>query len=275
MSASPRDVAQSVAADFSHIPEVVAVALSGSLTSGKGDEYSDIDLIVYTQGSDPPIEARRKLIVERGARFEIDNHFWETEDGWIERDTGLTIDVVYRTKRFITDHLERVIVRHEASMGYSTAFWCNVVNSGILFDRNGWFAQLQNFARQPYPDPLRRAIIAKNYPILRDALSGYVGQIGKAVQRGDLVGVNHRIAAFLTSYFDIIFALNYVLHPGEKRMLSFAEQQCEIRPDRLRENVEGLLHAGGTGSEQVIAYANQLTDTLARLLRAEALIDDK
>lgn len=273
-SATPQiSVAHRIASEFGAIPEVIAVALPGSLTSGSADVYSDIDLVVYTRDGDPPIEARRPLIVARSTRAEIDNHFWETEDGWIERDTGFAVDVVYRSRAFITDQLERVIVHHQASTGYSTAFWYNVLNSTLLFDRTNWFLELQQFARQPYPEPLRRAIVAKNYLVLRDVLSGYVGQMRKAVFRTDLVSANHRVAAFLASYFDALFALNRVLHPGEKRLLQFAEAECEKLPEGWRENLESLLSAAGTGTEEVCARAGRLTDGLYQLLHKEGLTD--
>ncbi len=46
--------------------------------------------------------------------------------------------------------------------------------------------------------------------------ASYLDQIKLAVKRNDPISVNHRIAAFMASYFDIIFALNKVYHPGEK-----------------------------------------------------------
>jgi hypothetical protein len=273
-SATPQiSVAHRIASEFGAIPEVIAVALSGSLTSGSADVYSDIDLVVYARDSDPPPEARRALIIPRSTKAEIDNHFWETEDGWIERDSGFAVDVVYRSRAFITDQLERVIVHHQASTGYTTAFWYNVLNSTLLFDRTNWFHGLQEFAQQPYPEPLRRAIVAKNYPVLRDVLSGYVGQMRKAVFRNDLVSVNHRVAAFLASYFDTLFALNRVLHPGEKRLLQFTEATCEKLPEDWRENVEGLLSAAGAGTENVCPRADRLTDGLYQFLHRERLTD--
>ena len=73
--------------------------------------------------------------------------------------------------------------------------------------------------------------------------ASYLDQIKLAVKRNDPVSVNHRIAAFMASYFDIIFALNKVYHPGEKRMIKYAKKHCKILPDQFEENINKLFKA--------------------------------
>jgi hypothetical protein len=71
--------------------------------------------------------------------------------------------------------------------------------------------------------------------------ASYYEQIEKAVKRNDVVSINHRITAFLASYFDIIFAVNELLHPGEKRLIQYAKDNCNILPDNFEENIKKLL----------------------------------
>ena len=63
----------------------------------------------------------------------------------------------------------------------------------------------------------------------------------KAISRNDSVSINHRIAEFLASYFDIIFAVNELLHPGEKRLVQYAKDNCKILPYKFEENINKLL----------------------------------
>lgn len=56
---------------------------------------------------------------------------------------------MYRTPNWIEEQLDKVLVKHQASVGYSTCFWWNVLNSQILYDRDGWYKQLQQKANQP------------------------------------------------------------------------------------------------------------------------------
>jgi hypothetical protein len=148
-----------------------------------------------------------------------------------------------------------------------------VLYSSNLFDRDGWFEQLQRRARQPYPEPLRRAIIAKNHPVLRDLLrSAYLRQLEKAVQRDDLVSVNHRVAALLASYFDILFAVNRLPHPGEKRLVEIVEKRCDKLPVGMREQVHNVLATAGMGDQQMISHVKALVTSLDQLLSAEGLI---
>ena len=120
-------------------------------------------------------------------------------------------------------------------------FWHNVLHSAALFDRTGWYGRLRSWADQPYPEALKRAIVAKNHPILRRSLSSYIHQIERAVQRGDCVSVQHRVTALLASYFDILFAVNELPHPGEKGVLAFAALRCHRLPEKMDDTINSLL----------------------------------
>ena len=76
--------------------------------------------------------------------------------------------------------------------------------------------------------------------LLNDALPAYYLQIKKAIKRNDLVSINHRISAFLESYFDIVLAVNELTHPGEKRLISLCKQNCKILPNNFEDNLNEL-----------------------------------
>jgi len=179
---------------------------------------------------------------------------------------------MFRTPQWLEDQLDRVLVRHEASVGYSTCFWYNVLTSQMLFDRSGWYSALQQRAQQPYPEPLRLAIIGKNFPILRQTLSSFLHQVEKAVERNDLVSINHRVASLLASYFDVLFAVNRLPHPGEKRLIEIAETRCAKRPVGMSRQIESALRASATASHEVVARAELLVEGLEQLLRGEGLL---
>ena len=71
-------------------------------------------------------------------------------------------------------------------------------------------------------------------------MPAYPKQIIKDVQRNDFVSINHRIKEFLASYFDLLFAINEVTHPGEKRLVQLCNKQCKILPENFEENLNLL-----------------------------------
>jgi predicted nucleotidyltransferase len=166
------EFAREVVAELARIPQVLAVAMAGSITSGNHDARSDIDLYVYAH-EEVPVELRREITERRGVRAQVDNRFWETGDEWDERDSGTHVDVMFRSPAFAEDSLAHVLDRHEASLGYTTALWHNLRTSQVLFDRDGWLARVKASASRAYPDELARAIIAKNWPLVRGAASAY------------------------------------------------------------------------------------------------------
>jgi predicted nucleotidyltransferase len=264
-------LASGIAARYSALPQVEAVALAGSQTTGMADQGSDLDIYVYVR-EEIPVSVRAGIAAIHAGRVEVDNRFWEPGDEWVEADSLVPVDVMFRDTRWIEEQLDRVLRRHEASVGYSTCFWYNVLSSHILYDRQGWFGALQQSARQPYPEPLRQAIVAKNHPILGWTISSYIHQLERAVAHADLVSLNHRTAALLASYFDILLAINRLPHPGEKRLVEFAAQQCAKLPEGMSQQVGELIRAVAQGDRRVIEQAKALVAGLDRLLRSEGLI---
>ncbi len=260
------ELAQRLAQRFGEQTAVEAVALTGSSSSGTADARSDVDLYVYLN-ADLPVSQRKAVAAPYADDAEFDNHFWGTSNSWHDLQTGIRVEGLYWAASWIESEIDRVLRRCEPSIGYSTAFWYSVRNGRLLFDRSGWLERLQAEAQQPYPDALRRAIIAKNYPILRRMSSSYLQQIELAQMRGDPVSICHRCSALLDSYFDVLFALNRQPHPGEKRLVAFAERMCPLRPPQLRPQIEALI-AGMSGG-LVVSLANALIDGLDDLLRAE------
>ena len=100
--------------------------------------------------------------------------------------------------------------------------------------------KLQNKYQILHPEELRIDIIKNNMNLLTGNLPSYDKQIEKILIRKDIVSINYRVAAFLESYLDIIFAINRVTYPGEKRMITYAKQTQPFSLKHLIIILEGL-----------------------------------
>jgi catechol 2,3-dioxygenase-like lactoylglutathione lyase family enzyme/predicted nucleotidyltransferase len=266
-------IVQRLAQQFAELPQVVAVVLAGSRAVGASDQESDFDLYVYTL-RDVPVEFRRSLL---GEGAEIDNRFWEPGDEWCEPSTHTRLDIMYRSPGWIEDQLDRVLVRHEAAIGYSTCFWYNIIHSEALLDPRSWYHQLQNCAHVSYPEGLRRAVVKKNWPILRRNHSSYRRQIELALNREDAVSGQHRLTVLLASFFDVWFAIERQAHPGEKRLLTYLPKPWAslvravlgAQPEALLREIDALLDPLDT---RVIEEG--LLDPVAQIEHAAAWVFD-
>ncbi len=272
MPQSPQDMlrlARSVADRWVDLPGVRAVALGGSLARFAlarpdmvVDERGDVDLYVYVDQMPEPA-LRASAIDDLGATVrEIDRQFWETEDSWIDPASGTLIEVMYRSTDWVIGEVTAVLDQYRPSIGYSTCILDNVRDSVPLADPDGWYADLQRRTDHPYPTGLRDAIVAKNRPILRTATGSYRYQIEAALRRGDVNSVAHRTTALLASFWDILFAINLAWHPGEKRLVAFAERRCPVRPDDLDGQVRRIIALAGESSPELLVAVDGLLDDL-------------
>lgn len=227
--------------EFKTDENIKSIALGGSSASGYDDEVSDYDLYFYTTGS-VNIDKRRQIAQKFAEKFEIDNNFFENGDEWILKDTQKGIDIMFRPCDRIEEQIKKIWEEFNASVGYSTCLIYNIKNSKILYDTNDWYKNLQKKVSGNYPEQLAQNIIKKNLPLLKGKMAAtFADQILLAVKRNDIVSVNHRITAFLSSYFDVIFAINKQLHPGEKRLIKFAKENCKILPENFEQNIINLI----------------------------------
>jgi hypothetical protein len=272
MKSETTRLARRVSELFAELPQVAAIALSGS-QGGQGkeptqiDSASDIDLYVYTY-EDIHLQARMEIMeLSGGARHaSMGLNFWGPGDEWFDAETGIEVDIIYFDTRWMEDQIKRVVLDHQPSMGYSTCLWYTVRQSQVYYDPNGWFEGLQELCQGSYPETLRQNIIAHNYPVLREIIPSYFFQIEKAVKRGDLVSVNHRLAGLLASYFDILFAFNCKLHPGEKRLVQKTAALCARLPQDFQVDLQDVLNQSGVADRQFLARLGDLLDHLDQLL---------
>lgn len=251
-------------------PNVVGIALGGSHAGAVADERSDLDLYVF--GDHPPsLALRRTLAAEHDPAPEIGNTAFGPGDEWAVAG-GVGVDLIYWTPGWIEGELARVLDRHQASVGYTTALWFTIRGMQPLYDRAGWLAGLKAHAARPYPDPLRDAIIRLNYPLLRAARGSFLHQIELAIARDDPLSIQHRTSALLASYADILFALNRQPHPGEKRILQQLAVRCPLLPEGYDADIRAVLAASCAPEERTLtAWLNSLVDKLDAILTAEGV----
>jgi predicted nucleotidyltransferase len=263
-------VAQAVAHRFSQLPEVEAVAIAGSVATGRANASSDVDVYIYPS-TDIPADVRLAIGQEFSPAAQIVD-YWGSAVVWFDPASNIEVEALFFNVKWMEDLVLQPLQQHRAQMGFTTSFWHTVKVSQVLFDRNGWFAALQGKANQPYPEALVQAIVDLNYPLLRDIYPSYRAQIATAVARQDLIIINQKVAAFLASYFDILFALNRLPHPGEKRMLDIVERECEKYPSNLRIQITQLLKSSGTASREIVSDIDRLVEGLKTFLQVEGLI---
>lgn len=251
-------------AELSALPQIEAIALGGSRAGTHYDEKSDYDVYLYCTA--PISEALRREILSKYCSYmEIGNYFWEYEDNCTLKN-GIDIDILYRNLDDFTADVAGVVEQFHGRNGYTTCMWHNLRTCKIVYDANGRLAASKKRFDVPYPPELKKDIIDRNRKLLHGSMPAYDQQIQKAVNRGDSVSVNHRVSAFLESYFDLLFALNEQTHPGEKRLIPLCREMCPILPANFEENLTALLSHLFTEPEKTEEDLARILDALAKIL---------
>lgn len=257
------DYFQGLIKELSELTEVKAIALGGSRATGRHDDQSDYDVYVYSKVEVP--YDKRKAITDRYCEYmELNNTYYEMEDDGRLKN-GIVIELIYRNIEDFKNQLSVHLEGHIAYGGYTTCFYANLLDCKILYDDSNLLEGLK-VKYQKYPEALRNNIISKNRELLSGVIPSLDDQVIKASKRLDYPSINHRIAEYLASYFDILFAYNYVPHPGEKRMIDLAEILCLHIPANMRQDIECLIKTAGVDPASIPDKIKKVTTGIDQLL---------
>ena len=242
--------------------DIDAIVLSGSKTSLINDEMSDYDIYIYSKEK-VNIETRKNFIEKYSSYYELGNDYFEHGDEFIIDD--ICFDFTYRDLSFAENEINYIWRECNSKIGYTTAFLYNIKNSKIIYDKDSKFQNIQNELNNEYPDKLKENIIKKNLAVMKDKkCASFFEQLEKAIKRKDIVSVNHRVSAILTSYFDILLALNKELHPGEKKLIKYVYKLCKLIPENFEDDIANIINGGL--NENILDSVNSLIKNLKNII---------
>ena len=126
--------------EYKKLDEVVAITLAGSGASGRKDNFSDIDIDIITNG-EISLDKRKEIISKISDNMEIGNNFWGAGDEFVLRNSDVIVDLAYFDLNWLKDGLINVVDNYNASTGYTTCFWHNVIHSSKIYDKNREFEE--------------------------------------------------------------------------------------------------------------------------------------
>lgn len=271
------DIAGEVAAKLGEIDGVAAVGLGGAWAHDDVHLESDIDLqLYYYDDHRPDVRALRGLAQELNSFLseEMVTDFWASStllNGgawlWVE---GRRVNWLYRDIAVVRQAIgdaRHGIATAQYQPGYPHGFFSHYYLSDVhyarrLFDPDGLLLMLKA-ETDPYPEPLRRALI---HTFLREAdLALFASQ--RSALESDVayaVGAAYRAVACM---LQVVFALNRTHFPGERHALARVEQLPQV-PASFSRVASRILSAFGVGVDVQIENLARARGLLSELEHA-------
>lgn len=240
------------------IEGVEAIALSGSAQAGFADAASDLDVYVYWRAPLADAEARASILrpyADPGT-LHVDVHSWGLED-WLAMQ-GRLVELIYVSLDDIMQDIDRAYDIGLDGDAFTTSWLYNVAWGESCYDPAGHFSVMRDRLNAGFPEATRRSILQHRTPALRN--------LGKSIrlaqQRDDLLMVQQLRAEAQQLFFNLLFTLNRMYHPGSKRLLLHS-QRCLIRPTGCEERWVAIARLQGDDA----ALAHQIHDLALDLLQ--------
>jgi hypothetical protein len=248
------EVAREMAGHYAQNEKVAAVVVAGSVGHGRADAYSDIELDVFWLK--PPTDEERKRPIKALAGEIIAFHAYE-DDEWSE--DFLTGKMQVDVSNFLVDTIDRYL--GEVLLGDTAVLkQCRLaaLQHGVAVVGR---EQIENWQARitPYPDALRRAMIAENLSFnalgiwyMRDVL----------LARQDWLFLADVLVRMQQRILGALHGLNglYLAHPGFK-WLNETIAEMTLAPPKLATRLQHINHS--PPAEAISPLHHLLQETVA------------
>jgi hypothetical protein len=254
---------QQIVAALTGLPGIAAIGLGGSTAAGYVDAASDLDVYVFYHEPLAPAAdraVRLRALADEGTlkvgipTFGLEDHL---------HIQATLIELVYLDLDRLSAEAKQAYEEGLSGEGYTTAMLYILFRNQVLHDATGEVTALRARLRAGYPEPTRARLL-REYPELLDY---YLELLRVSQGRDDLLFVQHMRYSLQMIFFNLLFALNRLYHPGGKRLLAHA-QRCALQPAALTERWNDIARLPADDS----ALANrleELIDDLVRLIKAD------
>jgi hypothetical protein len=216
---------QRIVAAIADLPGVVAITLGGSTAAGLADQASDLDVHVYYHEPLAPSAdraVRLRPLADEGT-LEVGIPTFGLEDHLhIQRKL---IELIYLDLDQLSTQAHQAYSQGLISEGYTTALLYILARGQVLHDATGKVTALRAQLQTAYPEPTRARLLREHPELLRF----YLELLRISQQRDDLLYVQQMRYSIQMIFFNLLFALNRLYHPGGKRLLVHTAN-CALKP---------------------------------------------
>lgn len=226
-----RSIAEQKAEQISKYPEVEAVIVAGSVSIGRADAASDIDMMVYYSDAIPEDmkRAEQEEAERTGGHIRVSHENVFIVNHVIQ---GALCEVAHFQRNIVEEIIDRVVEQHDTDKDNHQVV-SGTLASLVLYDKGlirGWKERLS-----AYPEELAVKLVEKH---LRFPAKWIFYDMG--IARNDLVFVADLMLKAQENIVGILCGINRMYLPGKMKGLSHPIGLMKIQPRDLLSRFTGI-----------------------------------
>lgn len=266
-------VAQQITKSLTKLPGIKTVTVTGSALIDDLSQISDVDFYIYYE-SLPELATREELYYShflwdknKPASFNLKvPPLWTMDKFYTPEEIKLDLTFIHinSMEQMVDGILERGEIDKKEGWFFPICLLSDLKNSFVLYDPSGIFKRWRARSKQ-YPRKARKRIIETNF----FDLSYNLKELMNASEESDHIYFLHCLNACAENFVQIMFALNEVYYPGNKRNLEFF-QYFQFKPRGFENILENLIATPNT--LDYLSKKCQICENLAEEIRDLVII---